>query len=334
MGLELVTVSDVIKYCVSIVVCSKDRPDHLVRCLESIYETKGEYPYEELIVVDNGSSRQVQEIYKKAAEEVCGKYIFEPTPGLSAARNRGLREASCDIVVFADDDFIVDRLWIKNMVKNYKESLVGCCTGKMSQYKFDEASNLFENFLSFDKGDRRQVFTRKDATLPALLIKILHTAQSIVKGRQPGGNSPIPWSIGNGFFSLRRSVLNKVGYYDENLGIGTPALGGEEIDFFYRCLKAGFYIVYEPTAIIYHNHRDTREAILRAAYNAGASTIIVPKKYFPRDLYMSACLVCVIGFTMLNLMKSYILKPRHLFVRKCWVHYFRGIIYNLTRSCC
>ena len=43
------------------------------------------------------------------------RVVREPAPGGSNARNRGLREASGEIVVFADDDVVVDRDWLTRM---------------------------------------------------------------------------------------------------------------------------------------------------------------------------------------------------------------------------
>src|SRR5690606_26677154 len=62
-----------------------------------------------------------------------------------------------------------------------------------------------------------------------------------------------------------------IGLFDEALGAGTPAPVGEDTYLFYRVLAAGFRIVYEPAAVVWHRHRSEMSE-LRAqifGYSAG-----------------------------------------------------------------
>ncbi|GAI48893.1 unnamed protein product, partial [marine sediment metagenome] len=137
---------------VSVIVPTKNRPGQLKNCLESIVSSA--YPYKELIVVDSSDS-PFREENEEMVKGVGGKYIHESRHRPAVARNTGIRAASGDIVVIADDDFIVDKDWISNLVKNYTDPEVACCNGRMAPYRDDETSRLFETAMSFDRGTKR-----------------------------------------------------------------------------------------------------------------------------------------------------------------------------------
>ena len=103
---------------VSVVICTRDRPDSVRTTVRSILACR--YPSErlEVIVVDNASKTDA--VGQLTQEDFEGgvpfRVVQEPEPGLSNARNKGLREATGQIVVFADDDVEVDRDWLAMLV--------------------------------------------------------------------------------------------------------------------------------------------------------------------------------------------------------------------------
>jgi len=94
---------------ITVIVCTRERPEELERCLNSL--VRQAYPRFSILVVDNAPvsdcSRQVASRFDQ--ERV--KYIVEPTPGLSWARNRGLTLATADVIAWIDDDEIADTNW-------------------------------------------------------------------------------------------------------------------------------------------------------------------------------------------------------------------------------
>jgi GT2 family glycosyltransferase len=268
---------------ISIVIATKDRPDQLSEFLSSIQRAGDKYY--ELIVVDSSDDEEIRTRNRRAVEDVKGKYIYEERRGISLARNTGVEKSSSDIVVFADDDFIVRKGWIRNLIRNYEDPEVACCTGNMLSFRNDATSRLFERSMSFDRGNRKRVFSKEDINI----IRLLDTIP-LVGNIRLFEKTPVPWSIGHGFCSFRIEIFQKVGFFNTSLGAGSPSLGGEEIDMFYRILKKGFKIVYEPEAVIYHDHRHAIKGILQAAYSAGSSTKAFTKTHFLRgDLYALAC---------------------------------------------
>jgi O-antigen biosynthesis protein len=61
--------------------------------------------------------------------------------------------------------------------------------------------------------------------------------------------------------AFRRSLFHKVGYFDPALDVGTPTMGGGDLEMFFRVLKERGALLYEPAAIVRHRHRQTLSAL-------------------------------------------------------------------------
>ncbi len=87
----------------SIIICTYNRAKLLELCLESLLSQLNDQI--EVLVVDNGSTDQTREVTINFAYKIKQiRYIYEPAIGLSHARNRGIKEAHSDWVLFLDDD--------------------------------------------------------------------------------------------------------------------------------------------------------------------------------------------------------------------------------------
>ncbi|HSK09443.1 MAG TPA: glycosyltransferase, partial [Vicinamibacterales bacterium] len=159
--------------------------------------------------------------------------------GLNAARNRALREARHDLVAFTDDDAVVDPGWLAALARNFEDPRVLCSTGLTMPAELEtEAQELFEVYTPFSRGFDRRVF-------------------------DPTSTSPLAVGpVGAGAnMALRRSILDRVGEFDEALDGGTPTRSGGDHEMFSRILASGFHIVYDPAALSWHRHRRTMEEL-------------------------------------------------------------------------
>jgi hypothetical protein len=66
-----------------------------------------------------------------------------------------------------------------------------------------------------------------------------------------------------------RSLLLALGGFDEALDTGAPLPGGGDLDIFYRVLRSGRAIVYEPRYAVYHEHRETLPQLKRQYWTWG-----------------------------------------------------------------
>jgi hypothetical protein len=55
--------------------------------------------------------------------------------------------------------------------------------------------------------------------------------------------------------AYRRSLFERIGLFDPALDVGTPTGGGGDLEMFFRVIKQGYALVYEPSALVRHVHR-------------------------------------------------------------------------------
>lgn len=94
---------------VSVILAVKNGEQYIEDALTSVFEQ--EYEPLEIIVIDDGSTDQTTEIIKKFGRKI--KLIKQASSGVSAARNRGIREAKGDLIAFQSHD----DLWTANKLK-------------------------------------------------------------------------------------------------------------------------------------------------------------------------------------------------------------------------
>ncbi|MBE2216347.1 MAG: glycosyltransferase family 2 protein [Opitutaceae bacterium] len=107
------------KPTVSIILCTRNRANHLRPTIESILaadtSSLGKW---ELWIVDNGSNDETRAIVEAfAAAHPAIHYLFEPNPGKCRAQNSALERTSGDIIVLTDDDVRVPRNWLPELIK-------------------------------------------------------------------------------------------------------------------------------------------------------------------------------------------------------------------------
>ena len=94
----------------SVLICTYNREKYIGPLLESIAAndlSKNEY---EIVLVDNNctdSTRGICEAFAKAHKDVAFHYFVETEQGLSAARNKAIKEAKGDILVYIDRKSVV-----------------------------------------------------------------------------------------------------------------------------------------------------------------------------------------------------------------------------------
>jgi len=135
---------------VSIIICTAGRPKDLQVCLEHINAMK--YLPEEIVVVDNMPGNADMQLLKQNTGSRI-KWVDEPRKGLDIARNTGLRNASCDIIAYVDDDVVVHENWLLNIWKSYQENDIQATTGLILPHSLEFYSQyLFEQYWSFNRG--------------------------------------------------------------------------------------------------------------------------------------------------------------------------------------
>jgi O-antigen biosynthesis protein len=239
---------------VSVIVCTRDRADMLERCLDALRSV--EHDDFEIVVVDNAPSSDATEclVAGLAGADPRLRYVREDRPGLSCARNRGVAAARAELVAFTDDDVRVDPLWVAALVRGFqRDPQVACVTGLVAGASLGAAAEqYFDARVSWSSSCEQRFFEA---------------------ARGAGDSRLHPYAAGafgtGATMAFRASLLRDMGGFDECLGAGSPAGGGEDLDAFLRVLLEGGRISYEPAALAWHEHRAALEALDRQMYDYG-----------------------------------------------------------------
>lgn len=244
---------------ISVIVCTRDRPDDMARCLASL--ARLELRPLEVIVVDNAPATEATRELVEGYPEV--RYVREDTPGLDHARNRGIRESRGEVLAYTDDDVEVDPGWTLALARTFgADPAVGLVTGLVEPAEQEtEAQVLFEDYGGFGRGwVRSYLQSRRGEGM----------RWDLIGAGQLGAGANM---------AMRRKLLDETGFFDPALDVGTPTLGGGDHEIFFRFLKSGWICLYEPKALVRHRHRRSIEELERLLYSYGHAT----RCYFDRE---------------------------------------------------
>ena len=239
---------------VSVVVPTCSNVGPLERCLRSIL--RSEYDDFEVIVVENRprSSDTARMIVERFEGESRLRYVEEPRPSASLARNAGLASAEGEIVAFTDDDVVVDPLWLRASTAPLTGALrAACVTGLILPLELESESQLLlEQFAGFGKGFEPKTYRLPEAREANPLLPY-------AAGSLGSGASIVMWT----------AVARELGGFDPALGPATLARGGEDIDLLARVLRNGYALSYEPRAIVWHEHPGGSARLRHQVYSYG-----------------------------------------------------------------
>lgn len=209
---------------ISVIICSKDRRKELNVAIDSV--KKIDYPTNklEIIVVEEADSPQVIEGIK---------YVFIPRKkeiDFGYPRNLGVKNAKNEIIAFVDDDCIVTKDWLKELVFCLKNDTVGVAGGVL--VKDCNAIGYCETVLGFTGGGLKQIIKSKGRILPTRQLSTCNCA-------------------------YRREVFEKIGYFKEK-----TRFNGEDYDFAQRVCRK-YKCLYNPNALVYHKAKEKLVKIFR-----------------------------------------------------------------------
>ncbi len=214
------------------IICTYNRAKYIGGLLESVAKNDLAKSAYEIVLVDNNSTdntREICEVFAKAHKDVQFRYVLEPEQGLSAARNKGIKEAKGDVIVYIDDDALVDTDYLRTYAEWFEAHPETMACG----------------------GPIEPLYETKEPSWMTPYTKALLTAwmnygdkvREYPKGRYPGGGNA----------AYRKEVFDKVGLFNTALGRkGGNLMGSEEKDIFDKMHSLGMQVLYLPTPILHH----------------------------------------------------------------------------------
>ena len=251
---------------ISCVVCTYNREDFIIHCLEALTHQSLSSSLYEVIVVDNNSKDSTPQLIKDfiyAHPGINFSYVFEEKQGLSQARNAGAKAARSSLLTYIDDDAVADPCLLEQILMVFEQyPLVGCVGGKIDLalpsklpwWYTDRLAGYYSRFY-----------------LPTSRVRKISNAWELPYGAN---------------FSVAQKALEEAGGFSTHLGRkGRDFSGGEEIELAYLIAAHGYDLYYNPFAVVTHHIRKDRMNLKHMIKSVKASAKVWV--YMERELMKS-----------------------------------------------
>jgi glycosyltransferase involved in cell wall biosynthesis len=237
---------------ISFIICTYNREQYIYECLSRLAANTVKEGWEIILVNNNSTDNTAAECARFVADYKPGNYHYfvETRQGLSFARNRGIKEAHGEWLVFLDDDAMVEKDYIAHLQEHLAtHPEAGAFGGAIEPFFEDQQPDWLNpwsmGFVSaIDLGNAVKPF--------------------------PAKSYPIGANMG-----ISRAAITATGDFNTALGrTGNNLMGGEEKDIFSRIRQTGIPIMYFPGIRVRHcipPKRTTKEFIARLGRGVGMS---------------------------------------------------------------
>lgn len=230
---------------VSIIIITLNRKKHLSNCLNSIYNL--DYPKSkfEVVVIDGDSTDGTKEMLCSTFPKV--KFVIEQRRGVAYARNTGWKNAKGELVVYIDDDCIVDALWLKRIVDSFDSPEIIGAGGPVLYLHPELIPPIFAGtpIGEFSLGKKK---------------RLLKTGENLITAN----------------LAVRANVFRKIKFY-ESLVYNDS----EDTEFCRSLLEADHKLLYVPDAPVIHNidlRRMTVPNVIKRSFISGISFYLIEKR--------------------------------------------------------
>jgi GT2 family glycosyltransferase len=251
----------------TLLISSRNRPVMLLDAVRSVLD--GDELPDEIVVVDQSDVENPVLARFRSTEVPSFRYLWSPSVGASRGRNLAIHEARNEILVLTDDDMLAPAGWFGAIVAALADAGPrSVVTGSVLPLRFKEG--------------RGHVPSTHEGREPAVYegwvdADVLYT----------------------GNMAMWRTAVDDVGLFDERLGPGTRFPAAEDNDFGLRLLRAGYRILYEPRAALYHRAWRRGVDYLRLQWDYGVGRGAFYAKHSKhRDARMGVRMIKDLGATL------------------------------------
>lgn len=249
---------------ISVIIPAYNREATISRAIESV--RKQTYPVSEIIVVDDASSDNTEQVVKSIDDNRIVYFRQEKNMGACAARNKGVSLAKCGIVAFqdSDDEWRPDK--VEKQIAYYNDN---------RQYRMVYTAYV-KHFTSSDLiiPDENDGFKHEGDILKELLFQNYISTQTIMMEKslfeRIGGFDESLKSLQDWDLAIRASKECPIGYVNEVLAevfVSANAITGNREEYY----RSRCYLMrkYRNDYLSTGTFNDTAESILALAYEDG-----------------------------------------------------------------
>jgi glycosyltransferase involved in cell wall biosynthesis len=217
----------------SLALCTYNRSALLAQALESLAACERPAVDWELLLIDNNSNDSTAAVARAFAARLPLRYLFEPTQGLSAARNRALRECGGEVLLFTDDDVRFDRDWLLAYQQAFAAHPEAGWFGGRIRPLWPDGSPAW----------------LRDEGMP-LIAGLMVRYDLGCDGRRYQAADPTPFGAS---FALRRGAFERGGQFRADLGVNAQTPGrAEEAEYLGRLRRSGVPGYYVGASSAWH----------------------------------------------------------------------------------
>ena len=259
----------------SIIVPVFNRPDEVDELLKSLTEqTLKDF---EVIIVEDGSKIPCKDVCDKYAGILDLHYYYKDNSGPGQSRNYGAERAQGEWLIVLDSDVVVPKEYLNNVNKSLTPNPSPIGEGSIYTQN-DDSENELTTPLSNRRGVGGEAFGGPDAAHPdftpvqkaiSYSMTSFFTTGGIRGGKGKKLDKFFPRSYNMG---IRRDVYLELGGFSK-------MRFGEDIDFSYRIVEAGYKTALIPEAWVWHKRRTDFRKFFRQVYNSGIARINLEKRH-------------------------------------------------------
>jgi len=238
----------------SIIVPVFNRPDEVDELLESLCHQ--EVKDFEVIIVEDGSKKPCKDVCDKYAGILDLHYYFKENSGPGQSRNYGAERANGEWLIVLDSDVVLPNDYLKAVeteLSNHN-SQFSTLNSQLAAWGGPDASH--PSFTPIQKAISYSMTS-------------FFTTGGIRGGKGKKLDKFFPRSYNMG---IRREVYQELGGF-------TKMRFGEDIDFSYRIIEAGYKTALIPEAWVWHKRRTDFRKFFRQVYNSGIARINLEKRH-------------------------------------------------------
>ena len=234
----------------SIIVPVYNRPNEVEELLESLcQQTLKDF---EVLIVEDGSQRDCKSVTEKFIGRLDVKYFMKENSGPGQSRNYGAERANGEYVIILDSDVVLPQGYLQAVDNSLTSEIVAFGGPDAAHPSFTPVQKAISYSMTsfFTTGGIR--------------------GSSPQSGRARGALDKFyPRSFNMG---IRRDVYLQLGGF-------TKMRFGEDIDFSYRIVEAGYRPRLFPEAWVWHKRRTDFRKFFRQVYNSGIARINLEKRH-------------------------------------------------------